>query len=120
LAWALGVLFSLDWAVMRDTWRVLVAALAFGAVVVFSAGTLMLAISSLTRNARFVGAMWIGLWIVSNIAAGVLQTTVKQDWCPVVSYTGNLGNVREALFDAESARAKFRELFEAGYRTRPH
>ena len=63
----------------------------------------MLAISSLSRNSRYVGAMWVGFWVVSNVASGVLSQTVRQDWCPLVSYTGNLNRVREALLDAESA-----------------
>ena len=64
-----GVAFSLDLGVIRDTWRLLVGSLAFGLVIVLSAGTLMLAISSLSRNSRLVGAMWIGLWVVSNVTA---------------------------------------------------
>ena len=60
LAFVLGFAFSLDPLVLRDTWRVLLGSLAFGAIVVVSAGRLMLAISSLSRNSRYVGAMWIG------------------------------------------------------------
>jgi len=116
-AYVFGVAFSLDVSVVRDTWRLLVGSVVFGAVVMLSAGTLMLAISSLSRNSRLVGAMWIGLWIVSNVTADVLQQTVKRDWCPVISYTSNLARVREELLDAASARAKFVALWEAGRAT---
>ncbi len=97
LAFALGFGFSLDPTVVRDTGRLLLASLAFGAIVVASAGMLMLALSSLSRNSRYVGAMWLGLWIVGNITAGVLEGTIRADWCPLVSYTNNLRRVRDAL-----------------------
>jgi ABC-2 type transport system permease protein len=117
LAFALGYGFSLDPLVVRDTWRLLVASLAYGAVVVVSAGTLMLAISSLSRNSRYVGAMWVGLWVVSNVASGVLDQTIRQDWCPLLSYTGNLNRVREALLDSETAWNKVSALFQTGQDT---
>src|SRR5262249_34956573 len=45
MAYVLGVAFSLDPLVLRDTWRVFLGSLVFGATVVLSAGLLMLAIS---------------------------------------------------------------------------
>jgi ABC-2 type transport system permease protein len=117
LAFALGYGFSLDPLVVRDTWRILLASLAFGAIIVASAGTLMLAISSLSRNSRYVGAMWVGLWVVSNVASGVLNQTIRQDWCPLLSYTGNLNRIREALLDSEAAWSKVSALFQTGQDT---
>ncbi|GAC1472391.1 MAG: hypothetical protein NVSMB9_19550 [Isosphaeraceae bacterium] len=116
-AYLLGVAFSMDLGVIRDTWRILAASLAYGLVVVVSAGTLMLAVSSLSRNSRLVGATWIGLWIVSNVTADVLTLTVKRDWCPLVSYTANLDRIREEIFDTATAREKFLQLWEAGRET---
>ena len=113
-AYVLGVGFSLDSSVLRDTWRLLAGAVAFGLVTVVSAGTLMLALSSLSRNSRLVGAMWIGLWVVGNMTADVLVHTVKREWCPVVAYTTNLDRLREELLDAASARRQFLALWEAG------
>jgi len=46
-AYLLGVCFSLDLGVIRDTWRLLPASILYGLVIVVSAGTLMLALSSL-------------------------------------------------------------------------
>ncbi len=111
LAFALGYGFSLDPTVVRDTGRLLLASMAFGAIVVASAGLLMLALSSLSRNSRYVGAMWLGLWIVGNITAGVLEGTIRADWCPLVSYTNNLRRVRDALFDAETAWGQVTSIF---------
>lgn len=114
LAYVLGVAFSLDFGVIRDTWRVLVGSIAFGLVVVVSAGTLMLAISSMSRNSRLVGATWIGLWVVSNLTSYVLQARVERDWCPIISYSSNLHRIREELLDVASARRQFLALWMAG------
>jgi ABC-2 type transport system permease protein len=114
VAFALGYGFSLDATVIRDTARLLLASVAFGMIVVVSAGLLMLALSSLSRNSRYVGAMWLGLWIVGNITSGVLERTVRADWCPLASYTGNLRRVRDALFDAETSWDKVTGVFQAG------
>lgn len=116
-AYALGVAFSLDLGVIRDTWHLLVGSLAFGLVIVLSAGTLMLAISSLSRNSRLVGATWVGLWVISNVTAGGLQRVVKRDWCPLVSYTANLDRLREQFLDVPAAREKFLALWKAGAAT---
>jgi ABC-2 type transport system permease protein len=114
LAYVLGVAFSLDPLVLRDTWRVVLGSLAFGATVVLSAGLLMLAISSLSRNSRYVGAMWIGLFLVSEVASSVLDQTIHRDWCPLLSYTANLSRVRDSLLDSETARKQISLLFQAG------
>lgn len=113
-AYALGVAFSMDLGVVRDTWRLAAGSVVYGAVVVVSAGTLMLAVSSLSRNSRLVGAIWIGLWVVSNVTGDVLTRTVKRPWCPVVSYTANLDRVREEVFGTAAARQKFVDLWLAG------
>ncbi|WP_165228238.1 ABC transporter permease [Aquisphaera insulae] len=114
LAYALGVGFSLDPLVFRDTWRIFAGTLAYGAIVVVSAGTLILAVSSLSKNSRYVGAMWVGIWIVSGIAAGQLGAVVRQPWCPLVSYVGNLDRIREGLLDTPAAYERLRSLFQAG------
>jgi ABC-2 type transport system permease protein len=114
LAYILGVAFSLDPMVVRDTWRVLVGSLLFAVIVVASAGTLILAISSLSRNSRYVGALWLGIWIISETSAGVLFLTIHREWCPLLSYTANLGRVREALLDTPTSRQKLSGLFQAG------
>ena len=88
------------------------AALAVGV----SAGLLMLAFSSLSRNSRYVMALWLGFWIVSNLSAGVLSGTVRADWCPLVSYTNNLNRLRDALLDAETAWDPVTNLFDTGRR----
>ena len=73
LAYALGLLFSLDLTIVRDTWRVLLASIAYGLVIIVSAGTLMLALSSLSRNSRHVALFWLVLWVVSGVFSSVLE-----------------------------------------------
>jgi ABC-2 type transport system permease protein len=74
LAYALGLLFSLDVTILWDTFPLLVACLAYGAVVVVSAGSLMLALSALSRNSRYVALSWVALWFVTGIVASILSS----------------------------------------------
>jgi ABC-2 type transport system permease protein len=113
-AYLLGIAFSFELSVFRDTARLMAGVLAYGLLIVVSAGTLMLALSSLSRSSRFVGAAWVGVWVVGNIAAKTLDDTVRQEWCSLVSYTRNLDRVRSVLLDTESAFDQFYGLYEAG------
>ncbi len=116
VAFALGIAFSLDPAVFRDTARVLLGSLTYSAIVMVSAGLLMLAFSSLSKNSRYVGALWLGFWSISSVSSAVLQNTVGADWCPLVSYTANLNRMRDALLDAGTAWDRMASLGEAGRR----
>jgi ABC-2 type transport system permease protein len=103
LAWVLGVGFSLDFGVLRETLPLLGASVVYGGVFVVSAGTLMLAISSLSKNSRHVVILWLGLWWVSNMLAGTLTLVLDKDWCPLVSYTSNLDRVCHEMLGTEKA-----------------
>jgi ABC-2 type transport system permease protein len=72
IVYVLGLLFSLDITIVWDTFGLLAACLAYGFVVVLSAGTLMLALSSLSRNSRYIALFWVALWFVSGIVASIL------------------------------------------------
>jgi len=119
LAFAAGYAFSLDPRVVVDTGRVLAGSLAYAAIVTASAGLLMLAFSSLSRNSRYVAAMWLGFWFVSSIASGVLQTTVRADWCPLISYRTNLDRIRDALLDSEASWGRMTSLGQVSPRSLP-
>jgi ABC-2 type transport system permease protein len=71
VAYLFGVGFSLSLGVIRDTHHLLWASLAYSLVITLSAGTLMLAMSSLTRRSIYVGLAWAGFvfftWTVSTI-----------------------------------------------------
>jgi ABC-2 type transport system permease protein len=113
-AYLLGLAFSLDLAVVRDTGPLLLASLGYCLVMIASAGTLMLAISSLSRNSRYVGAIWMALWIGGGIAGDAIRQTAKVEWAPLVSYGNNLGRLREALIQAEPERERLVGVFRAG------
>jgi ABC-type transport system involved in multi-copper enzyme maturation permease subunit len=77
-AYVVGVGFSLDLGVVRDTWPVLLGGVAFGAVVTVSVGTLVLAVSSLTRRSIYVFVAFAGFWLVSWSAGGILAGLHQQ------------------------------------------
>ena len=54
VAYVLGLLFSLDVTIVRDTFSVLLASVTYGLVIAVSAGMLMLALSSISRNSRYI------------------------------------------------------------------
>jgi ABC-2 type transport system permease protein len=78
IAYVLGLLFSLDLTILRDTFPLLLASVGYGAVVSVSAGLLILALSSLSRNSRYVGLFWLAVWFVSSIVGTVL-TAVNEE-----------------------------------------
>jgi ABC-2 type transport system permease protein len=138
VAWVLGVLFSLDFSIIRDTYRILLASIAYGLVVSVSAGLLMLAMSSLSRNSRYVALFWIGMWIISSTVASTLMlidrenrvqergwqpgkwsnpsflndeiAAAKTDWRPLISYTDNLQRIEERLLRTNAAWERLSEL----------
>jgi ABC-2 type transport system permease protein len=72
VAYVLGVCFSLDLSVVKDTHHLLWGSLAYGAVIVLSVGPLMLALSSLSRRSVYVALAWVGLWLISASLSGIL------------------------------------------------
>lgn len=71
-AYLLGLAFSLDLGVVRDTHRLLWGGLLYGAVITLSAGTLMLALSSLSRRSIYVGLAWAGLVFLTHMLSSAL------------------------------------------------
>ncbi len=71
-AYILGVAFSLDLGVIRDTYRLLWGSVLYSAVIILSAGTLMLALSALSRRTIYVGLAWVGLWLISSLVGSIL------------------------------------------------
>ncbi|HEV3384110.1 MAG TPA: ABC transporter permease subunit [Gemmata sp.] len=73
VAYVLGLLFSMDMSILKDTFPLLLASVAYGLVVTLSAGLLMLALSSLSRNSRYIGLFWIGVWFITSITGNILE-----------------------------------------------
>ena len=78
-AYVLGVCFSLNLTVIRDTWRLLPAGILYGLLIVVSAGTLMLALSSMSRRSLYVGLTWVGLFLIGWAIAGALGGNAPED-----------------------------------------
>jgi ABC-2 type transport system permease protein len=124
VAYILGLAFSLDLSIVKDTIGLLLAAVLYGLVIVVSGGLLMLALSSLTRNSRYVGLFWLAILIVGAMVASVLEgveqhqqmrglrhgrgnglasygavavEASERDWRPLVSYTANLSRIGQQL-----------------------
>jgi ABC-2 type transport system permease protein len=144
VAYLLGLLFSLDRTILRDTWAILLAGVTYGLVIAVSAGMLMLAISSLSRNSRYVALVWMGIWIVSGTVSVILVQVdwaqrmhaagthhqvwasdaamaeeieaAKSNWRPLVSYTANLRRIGEQLLGTNAAWQRLSELSPPGKR----
>jgi len=72
VAYVLGVAFSLDLRVIRDTHRLLWAGILYGLIITASAGTLMLALSALSRRSIYVGLAWAAFCFLTMMVSGIL------------------------------------------------
>src|SRR5207248_6540257 len=71
-AYLLGIAFSLDLGVLRDTHRLLWGGALYGLIITVSAGTLMLALSALSRRSIYVGLTWAGFVFLTLMLSGIL------------------------------------------------
>lgn len=145
VAYLLGLIFSLDITIVKDTFGVLLAAITYGLVIATSMGLLILAISSLSRNSRYVALFWIGILVVTPIVSLALVNidreqhmheagrrprdwmtednlkdqiaAAKSDWRPLLSYTGNLSRVQAYLLGTNESWEQLGELLPAGQRS---
>jgi ABC-type transport system involved in multi-copper enzyme maturation permease subunit len=90
-AYVVGICFCLDLSVVKDTYLLLLSAVAYGVVITLSVGTIMLALSSLTRRSLYVAIAWAGFWLISG-AVGTVMTQIHRD------------SVRRGIAEAELAR----------------
>ncbi|HEX3600333.1 MAG TPA: hypothetical protein VHU84_09345 [Lacipirellulaceae bacterium] len=138
VAYLLGLLFSLDITILRDTLPILLGSVVYGLVISISAGLLILAFSSISRNSRYVSLMWIGFCLIATIVSTVLtevdrhqrmhemgaqfrnwsnaaflageMEAAKTNWRPVISYISNLRRIEEALLHTNASWARLGEL----------
>lgn len=111
LAYVLGIFFSMDFSIVLDTGRLLGAVVLYCLVIIVSAGVLQLALSSLTRSSLYVGIVWAGMWILSNVTAAVMGAAVRRNWCPLFSYTRNLERMGDALLGTQQATERLLQIF---------
>jgi ABC-2 type transport system permease protein len=145
VAYVLGLLFSLDITILRDTSKILLASVAYGLIIAASAGMLMLALSSISRNSRYIALLWMGIWLLTSTVSAVLMKVeqeqrmhqagvrrqfwrndeylkaeieaAKSDWRPLLSYTANLRRVGEHLLRTNAAWERLGQLSPAGQRS---
>jgi ABC-2 type transport system permease protein len=110
VGYVLGIAFSLNLSVIKDTIHLLPAVIAYGTLVAVAAGTVMLGLSSLSRNSRYVGMLWLGLWIIGNMLAGAFTEGARVEWGPLLSFDGNMRRVGNALLDVESAEQQLNNV----------
>jgi ABC-2 type transport system permease protein len=138
VAYLLGMLFSLDVTIIRDTLPILLGSMTYGVVITLSAGMLMLALSSISRNSRYIALFWMGIWILSATVSLVLLKVqeehrfhaagvrgpfrmsndvinaeieaAKTDWRPLISYTANLRRIQEHLLHTNAAWERLSQL----------
>jgi ABC-2 type transport system permease protein len=171
LAYGLGLLFSLDFSIVRDTFSLLLTCVSYGVIVTLSAGLFILALSSLSRNSRYIALLWLGVWFVTSIVGTVLEAVnreqkmahryraayemqrsaqaktpqqqqrdfvamreaqrkifaeiereeledAKTDWRPLVSYTGNVSRIGQAMLGSDAAWKKIAQEMPAEGRDR--
>jgi ABC-2 type transport system permease protein len=73
VGYILGLMFSLDITIVADTFRLLIASVTYGAIMTLSAGMLILALSCLSRNSRYIGLFWVGVWFITSIVGTILE-----------------------------------------------
>lgn len=119
LGYLLAVALSLDATIVRDTWHIFVGAVVWSIVVMLSSGTLMLAISSLSRNSRYVSIIFAAFWLVLSTASGAVWATQqpneageRPEWPRLISYTNNLWRIGEVCIDTDSAWKQWDKLVE--------
>lgn len=110
--YAVSIAFSPRLDTLVQTFVVVPKIFLFSLLLMVVCGLVMLALSSLITQARFLGFAWAGFWVLSAVAAKVLSWTLfpagrgngapaKGDWTGLVSFSANFDAVGFALFDLE-------------------
>ena len=73
----------------------------------------MLALSTLSMNSRVVSGLWVGIWILSSVVAGAVGGTTRYRESAVLSYMGNLDNLRQSLLGTYRAKAEFASILDS-------
>ena len=101
LLFLLAVLFRSDLEFLRLNYWVAGSIVAYALLIVLTYSLLMLALSSLTRSARFAAMNFIGLLLFSNILAGILGVMLRTRQLAWVSIGNNLTAVGDMLFSLD-------------------
>jgi ABC-2 type transport system permease protein len=113
VAWIFGALFSLSLEAIREVLPLLFGSILISLVITVSAGLLMLALSSLSRNSRYVSMMFFAFWLLTNMMSGALYGILRtEDWPMAVSYTRNLQRLEEQLLHTDASWDKLSNIMK--------
>ena len=65
-AYIIGALFTFDAGVIADTYHLLFGIIGYGLTIAVTAGVIMLAFSSLTKNSSYIVLFWVGFWFIAD------------------------------------------------------
>ncbi|MBL8822783.1 MAG: ABC transporter permease subunit [Planctomycetia bacterium] len=112
-AWILGVLFSLKFSIIIDVLPLLWGSILVSLMISVVFGLWMLALSSLTKNSRYVSMMWFGWWLLTNSLWVMLFFASRfEEWSNLASFTKNVQRVEEAILGTESAWKKVDDAYK--------
>jgi hypothetical protein len=85
----------------------------------------VLAISSLTRNPRFLGFAWVGMWVMSSVVSTILSHSLfprwgpgaavvdpGDDWTGLTSLLANFNSIGFGIFNVDGLLAPYAEISE--------
>jgi ABC-2 type transport system permease protein len=100
--WLVSMLFATDTDFIVYSFSPLLRALLFNGIALVALAAIALGVSAVGRKAQVATALWMMLWI----AFGVAATPPKApDWIKRASFTRNLGEVRQEVFQLDAALA---------------
>ncbi|HQR09258.1 MAG TPA: ABC transporter permease subunit [Gemmatales bacterium] len=110
-AWVLGVLFSLKLSIFFEVLPLLWGILLVSLIIAVVYGLWMLALSSLSRNSRYVAMMWFGWWLLSGALSVILFfSSGFAEWSNLASFTRNVQRVQEHILNTEAAWQKVDQI----------
>ena len=110
VAWVLGLFFSLDFHAIVETFPLVMGMVLFGVIVAMSAGLFMLALSSLSRNSRYIAIFWGGMWLITwfvsfNLEEIHQQSMQRKTWQLSVSAPTYSKKTRTLRFNVQARPA---------------
>lgn len=113
LAWVLGILFSLKLSIITEMLPLLWGILLVSLLISLVYGLWMLALSSLSRNSRFVSIMWFAWWLLTSALWIMLVIATNfAEWSKLASFTMNVQRIQEYILDTEQAWKKLDEGYK--------
>jgi ABC-type transport system involved in multi-copper enzyme maturation permease subunit len=110
----LSIAFSPGFDTLAQTLIIVPKIVTYSLLLMLGCGLVMLALSSMIRNPRFLGFAWAGFWVMTSVASNMLsqalfprigsssEASVKGDWTGMLSFSANFDAVGLRLFNIEA------------------